>query len=184
MLTLIGLLLNIGATSSNVTFLKLFDDGGGWIVVEGPAVPRSRLTAEGISGPTPTSSVRILHTSDGAHRWQDIAPAPTWPGWATVAAFQFLDAARAWVVLDRHSTANDETPRSALLVSTADGGRHWSPHPFPGNEWAKLGFVDERRGLVVACTSGNGGRERCTSPAMAESIGGRFLEEAGVIRSL
>ena len=107
----------------------------------------------GSSNPTKPFPQRIIRTTDAGQRWQDVTP----PGLALatgdryISGADFLDVDHAWVV---HGGVVDGSPQ--FLVSTSDGGHHWStlgrlPSPYCGAQ-----FVDPTDGWCVASFAASG----------------------------
>jgi photosystem II stability/assembly factor-like uncharacterized protein len=106
------------------------------------------------SSPTKPFPQRIIRTTDGGLRWQNLTP----PGLALAEGDRyilhppdFLDADHAWVV---HGGVADGSPQ--ILVATSDGGSHWSTLGRLPSPYCEVQFVDAAHGWCVASGAASG----------------------------
>ncbi|PYO62216.1 MAG: hypothetical protein DMD28_06835 [Gemmatimonadetes bacterium] len=95
----------------------------------------------------------IQRSSDGGAHWRNVTPAiaPLWGTISTIAPSPF-DTSVAYVAVDTHRLDRFV----ALILKTADGGRHWQSisHGIPAGEYVSVVRADpERRGLLYAGTN-------------------------------
>jgi photosystem II stability/assembly factor-like uncharacterized protein len=98
----------------------------------------------------------LVRTTDGGAHWDAIG-LPSNLTSPKIDAVDFHDAMQAWVlvVLGAESTASRQL---AVVVSTADGGRHWSTTPKVAIDGQAVGiqFVDAAHGWVFALPGAGG----------------------------
>jgi len=121
--------------------------GFGVIYAIAPSPLRARLLWIG------TDNGLIQRSSDGGVHWHDVTPAvvPLWATISTIAPSPF-DTNVAYVAVDTHRLDRF----TALILKTADGGRHWQTisSGIPAGEYVSVVRADpERRGLLYAGTN-------------------------------
>ena len=105
------------------------------------------------SNPSKPFPQRIIRTTDAGQSWRDVTPAglTVATGDRYISTADFLDADHAWVV---HSGVADGSPQT--LVSTSDGGHHWSTIGRLPSPYCEVQFVNATDGWCVEVGAASG----------------------------